>query len=98
MRLRNFGDLATIKGQIAYFFIEYAQNGQISTSCQKSDVIVFADPAISYKMPEFWRFGRKYGPNCIFLLHIRETVIFLLPAKNLTSPSCSLTEICYKIQ
>ena len=39
------GDSATSKGQIAFFFIAHARNGYISTSGQKSDVIiVFPDP------------------------------------------------------
>jgi len=33
-----------------------------------------------------------------FSLCMRETPIFLLPVKNLTSTSCSLAQICYKMQ
>ena len=33
-----------------------------------------------------------------FLLRLRETTIFLLPAKNLTPPSCSPTPISYMMQ
>jgi len=43
------GHSATSKGQIAYVFIAHALNGHISTSGQKSDVIiVFPDPDFLY--------------------------------------------------
>ena len=45
LRRGNFGDSAINKGYIAYFFIAHAQNGPISISGLKSDVIfVFHDP------------------------------------------------------
>jgi len=45
----NFDDLPINKGQIAYFFIAHARNAYISTSGQKSDVIiVFPDPDFLY--------------------------------------------------
>ena len=38
------------------------------------------------------------GQIAYFSLRMRETAIFLLPVKHLTSPSYSLTQICYKLQ
>ena len=44
-RRGNFGDSATHKRYIAYFFIAHARNGRISTCGLKSDdTIVFSDP------------------------------------------------------
>jgi len=34
----------------------------------------------------------------IFSLRMRETAIYLIPVKNLTSPSCSLTPISHEVQ
>ena len=93
-------DSATSKGQIAYFFfIAHARNGHISTYGQKYDVtIVFSDPDSPYKIQEFWRFGHKYGPNCIFFIaHARNGQISTFN-KKMTSPSCSPTPISYKMQ
>ena len=38
------------------------------------------------------------GQIAYFSLRMRKTPIFLLPVKNLTSPSCSLTPISYKMK
>ena len=61
------------------------ETGHISTSGQKSDVtIVFADHDF-LMMEEFWRFGHKYGPNCIF---------FIAHAQNgLISTSCQKSDV-----
>ena len=72
-------------GSNCIFFIAHAQNGLISTPCQKSDVtIVFADPDFLYDAG-IWRFGHKYGPNCIF---------FIAHAQNgLISTSCQKSDV-----
>jgi len=62
----NVGDSAITKGQIAYFFfIAHARNGHTSTSCQKSDIIVFPDPDFLYDA-EFWRYVNILGIYCVF--------------------------------
>jgi len=38
------------------------------TVCQKSDVPSCLPTQIPYKLQEFWRFGHKYVPNCIFFI------------------------------
>ena len=67
----NFGDSTTSKGKIAYFFIAHARNGHLSTSGQKSDVIiVFPDPdfpqgagilAIPEHLRQILRFSYLHG-------------------------------------
>jgi len=81
----NFGNSATIKGQIAYFSLRMREtpifllpvNNLTSPSCSPTQ--------ISYKVQEFWRFGHKYGLSCIF---------FIAHALNgLISTSCQKSDV-----
>jgi len=51
---------------------------------------------ISYKIQEFWRFGHKYKPNCIFFIAHAQNGLISTSCQNLTSPSCSPTRISYR--
>ena len=96
----NFGDSAISKGQIAYFSLRMCETFIILLPVKNLTSSCSPTP-ISYMMQEFWRFGHKYGPNCIFFIahaRLRETPIILLLVNNLTSLSCSLTPISYNLR
>jgi len=64
----NFGDSAITKGQVAYF-----SSRMRKTAIFLLPVINLTSPSYSltqicYKIQELWRFGHKYGPNCIFYI------------------------------
>ena len=94
----NFGDSAITKGQIAYFSLRMRKTALFLLPVKNLTSPSYSPTSISYNTREFWRFGHKYGPNCIFLLRMRETPIILLPVKHLTSSSCSPTQISYMRQ
>ena len=76
IRFRNFGDSATSKDQIAYFFIAHARNGHISTSGQKSDItIVFPDHNFLYDEGILAIWPQVRAKLHIFSLRIRNGVI-----------------------
>ena len=61
----NFGDSAITKGQIAYFLVAHAQNGIFLLPVKNLTSPSCSPTPISYNTREFWRFGHKYGANCI---------------------------------
>jgi len=84
----NFGDSATSKSQIAYFYCSCAQRPYFYFRSKIWRYRIFLLPVkhltspscsptpISYKMQEFWRFGHKQEPNCIFFnAHARNAYI-----------------------
>ena len=83
--------MATSKGQIAYFLIAHARNGQISTFDKKSDVtIVFAD--LDFLPIRYRNFGDSainMGQIAYFSVRMRETPIILLSVSytHLTLPT-----------
>ena len=84
-RMQEFWRFGHKYGPHCIFFIAHAQNGLISTSCQKSDVNIVFDDSDFHMMQEFWRFGHTYGSNCIF---------FIAHAQNgLISTSCQKSDV-----
>jgi len=98
-KIKEFWHLATSKGQIAYFF---------HRACAKWPYFYFLSKIWRHHRVPRFRFPiwcRNFGDSAIdmgqiayFSLRMRETPIFLLPVKNLTSPSCSPTPISYKLR
>ena len=79
-----------------HFFIVHARNGQISTLDQK----IWRHHRV--RRPRFPIWCRNFGDTAMnmgqiafFSLRMRKTALFVLPVKNLTSPSCSPTPIFY---
>ena len=93
----NFGNSVIYKGQVAYFF---------HCACAKRQYSYVRSKIWRHHRVPRPRFpiGRvNFGDSVInkfqiayFSLRMREMAIFLLPVKNLTSPSCSPTPISYK--
>jgi len=73
---RNFGDSAINKGQIAYFSFRMREMAIFLLPVKHLTSPSCSPTPISNKMQEFWRFGHKYGPNCIFFIpHARNGLI-----------------------
>jgi len=64
----NFGDSAITKGQIAYFSLRMRQTALFLLPVKNLTSPSCSPTPISYNTREFWRFGHKYGPNCIFFI------------------------------
>jgi len=64
----NFGDSAITKGQIAYSSLRMRETVKFLLSIKNLTTPSCSPTLISYKMYEFWRFGDKYRPNCIFFI------------------------------
>ena len=81
----NFGDSAINMGQIAYFSSCMRETPIILPPIENLSSPSCSPTPISYMMQEFWRFGHKYGPNCIF---------FIAHAQNgLISTSCQKSDV-----
>ena len=81
----NFGDSAITKGQIAYFSSRMRQTALFLLPVKNLTSPSCSPTPISYDTQEFWRFGHKYGPNCIF---------FFAHAQNgLISTSCQKSDV-----
>ena len=89
-----------VRAKLHIFFIAHLRNGHISTYGQKSDVtIVFSDPYfLQHKGILAIRPQVRAKLHIFFSLCMRKSAIVLPPVKNLTSPSCSLTPISYKLR
>jgi len=68
IRWRNFGDSAKRKGQIAYFSLRMRERAIFLLPVENLTSPSCSPTPISYMMQEVWRFGNKYGPNCIFFI------------------------------
>ena len=64
----NFGDSAITKGQIAYFSLRMRKTALFLLPVKNLTSSSCSPTPISYNTREFWRFGHKYGPNCIFFI------------------------------
>jgi len=81
----NFGDSAINTGQIAYFSLRMRETPIILLPVKNVTSPSCSPTPISYMMQEFWRFGHKFGPNCIF---------FIAHAQNgLISTSCQKSDV-----
>ena len=81
----NFGDSAITKCQIAYFSLRMRETSIILLPVKNLTSPSCSPTPISYMMQEFWGFGHKYGPNCIF---------FIAHAQNgLISTSCQKSDV-----
>ena len=65
---RNFGNSAINTGQIAYFSLRMRETPIILLPVKNLTSSSCSPTPISHMMQEFWRFGHKYGPNCIFFI------------------------------
>ena len=65
---RNFGDSAINTGQIAYFSLSMRKTALFLLPVKNLTSPSCSPTPISYMMQEFWWFGHKYEPNCIFFI------------------------------
>ena len=85
IRCRHFGDSSINMGQIAYFSLRMRESPIIPLPVKNLTSPSCSPTPISYMMQAFWRFGHKYGPNCIF---------FIAHAQNgLISTSCQKSDV-----
>ena len=68
IRCRNFGDSSINMGQIAYFSLRMRETPLFLLPVKNLTSPSCSSTPISYNTREFWRFGHKYGPNCIFFI------------------------------
>jgi len=63
-------------GQIAYLLLRMRETPIILLPVKNLTSPSCSPTPISYMMQEFWRFGHKYGPNCIlFIAHAQSGFI-----------------------
>jgi len=96
IRWRYFGDTTTSKGQIAYFYCACAKRPYLYFRSKIWRQHRIRRPQFPVRCRNLGDSATSKGQIAYFSLRMRETVIFLLPVKNLTSPSCSPTPISYK--